>query len=283
MEALSAALAAARLGSFTAAADELDLTHAAVSRRVAAAERWAGVALFERRARGVIPTPEGQRVLARVESALEQVALLGARAQRRHGLPTVRLACTPAFAGFWLLPRLKELEGEPPTVRLDILADLRLVSLESGEADLAIRYGRGGWRGVREERLLDERLVPVAAPALLGVGTRPITAAALLALPLLHDGDTSNWRHWAVAHGATLRPKPSDRNLGSYALAVDAASNALGVVLWKSSLHRPPPELRSVESLAVGGPLGYFLLQRVMPPHAPAVGVAAGMLRAARA
>jgi LysR family glycine cleavage system transcriptional activator len=281
MEALSAALAAARLGSFTAAAGDLDITHAAVSRRVAAAERWAGVVLFERHARGVVPTPEGQRVLARVEAALDQVALLGARAQRRHGLPTVRFACTPAFARFWLMPRLKALEGMPPVVRVDILADLRLVSLESGEAELAVRYGRGGWRGVREERLFDEQLMPAVAPALLGTNRR-VAAADLLSLPLLHDGDTSNWRHWAAAHGATLRPKPSDRNLGSYALAVDGALNGLGVVLWKATLHRAAAELRVLESLAVSGPLSYFLLQRAMPSHAPAAGVAASLVRAAR-
>lgn len=282
MEALTAALAAARLGSFTAAAEALGTTHAAISRRVAAAERWAGVLLFERRARGVVATTEGQRVLSRVEAALDQVALLGARAQRRHGLPTVRLACTPAFARFWLMPRLRALEGSPPGVRLDILPDLRLVKLESGEAELAIRRGRGGWRGVQEEKLLDERLVPALAPALLGAGRRAPGAADLLALPLLHDGDTSNWRFWAAAQGCTLRPKSADRNLGSYALAVDAALNGLGVVLWKRSLHAPAPELRTVEALAVEGPLGYFLLQRAMPDHAPAAGVADRLVQAAR-
>lgn len=281
MEALSAALAAARLGSFTAAAEELGSTHAAISRRVAAAERWAGVLLFERRARGVVATPEGQRVLSRVEAALDQVALLGARAQRRHGLPTVRLACTPAFARFWLMPRLRALEGSPPGVRLEILADLRLLRLESGEADLAIRRGRGGWRGAQERKLLDERLVPAFAPTLLGPGRRKPEAADLLALPLLHDGDTSNWRFWAAAQGATLKPKPADRNLGSYALAVDAALNGLGVVLWKRSLHPPAPELRTVDTLAVDGPLGYFLLQRAMPAHAPATGVVERLLQAA--
>lgn len=143
--------------------------------------------------------------------------------------------------------------------------------------------GRGGWQGVHEERLLDEQLVPAVAPALIGAGAAPVRAADLLALPSLHDGDSSNWRHWAAAHGAPLRPKAADRHFGDYALAVDAALNGFGVVLWKSALHRPDSTLHAFSSLATTGPLADFLLRRSTANHAPPVRVADRLIVTARA
>lgn len=81
-ESLVAALEAARLGSFSVAAAELGITHAAVSRRVAVVEEWVGSRLFERHGRGVVLTPNGQRVVARVRGALEQIRYSAAVAQR---------------------------------------------------------------------------------------------------------------------------------------------------------------------------------------------------------
>ena len=124
IDALRAAIAAAHHGSFSAAADALGTTHAAISRRVALAEDWAGEPLFLRQARGVVLTLAGQRVLSQVESALAQLAAAGPRARAALPLPVVRLACTPAFARFWLLPRLATLEAADPELRIQLLADL---------------------------------------------------------------------------------------------------------------------------------------------------------------
>lgn len=274
MEALSAALSARRMGSFSAAADELGLTHAAISRRVAAAEAWSGVKLFDRGARGVSTTTDGERVLARIEAALEQVALASASDKKRHSLSTVKIACTPAFARFWLLGRLRSLEGQPADVRLELLPELRLADLPAGEADLAIRYGRGGWRQGAEDRLSTDRLVPVASTELLQGTGRKRSPADLLALPLLHDGELGNWRHWVTGHGLAFRPKAGDRNLGSYALALDAAAQGLGLALWKKNLHVLPPGLSAVDDLEVTGTLGYFLLQPEKVPRSASSRVA---------
>ncbi len=283
MEALTAVLAARRHGSFSAAAEELGITHAAVSRRIHSAERWAGMALFERQARGVVPTIDGQRILAQIEAAVEQLAVIGAAAQRRHSLPTVRLACTPAIARFWLVDRMAQLEGAPADLRVEVLADMRVVSLESGDADLAIRYGRGGWRGGgSEEHLFRDRLVPVGRMALIGQRATQLTPREILAMPLLYDGDTANWRHWAASHGLSLRPKAADRNLGTYALAVDAALAGLGIALWKADLHPVSPDLYAFSAYAVPGALGYFLVQRTRSPHAASTLLAERIRAAAR-
>jgi LysR family glycine cleavage system transcriptional activator len=267
MDSLTAALAAARLGSFSAAALELEITHAAVSRRIAAAEEWAGLRLFDRHGRGVLPTPNGQRILARLALAVEQIAVLGERPHQRR-LPVVRLAVTPAFARFWLLPRLRTLEGRPADVRIEVVAELTHADLAGGEVDLAIRYGRGGWKLGPERRLFDELLLPVAGPALLPPGVRR-QPQDIAALPLLHSGDTTNWRCWADAHGVRLKPKPADRSFADYALTLEAAAAGLGVALWNQGLHRCDSALTACPEFPVRSPLAYFLLSRAAAPHTP--------------
>ena len=275
---LLAALAALRLGSFSAAAGELGLTHAAVSRRVAGVEAWAGVRLFTRHGRGVQATPDGQRILNRVAVALEQIELLGRSARVRGSMPTVRLALTASFARYWLLPRLAAIEGLPAEVRVEPVAALAPADLAGGEVDLAIRYGRGSWRVGQEHKLYDETLIPVVAPSF--IGTRPTIAARDIACwPLLHGSDTINWRAWAARHGVKAG-KAADRVFDGYALAIDAAQAGLGVALWNSALHRLPDGLVACTELPVASPLGYYLLRRAGDTDSPAARVAARLLAA---
>ena len=102
LEGLTAVIAAHRGGSFTAAAESLNLTHGAVSRRVQAVERWLGTPLFERHGRGVRVTPAGQRFVAQVEQSLDAIRESADRWRPRRDLPTVRLSVVPSFAvGSW--------------------------------------------------------------------------------------------------------------------------------------------------------------------------------------
>src|SRR6476619_5043869 len=110
LDTLEAFTRSARSGSFSAAAEELGLTHGAVSRQVSRLERWMGVRLFERVARGVALTPEGHRFLARSEEAL---ALLGESHERwapRRGPAVVKLSITPSLTSLWLFPRMTSIE-----------------------------------------------------------------------------------------------------------------------------------------------------------------------------
>lgn len=260
IECLIAALEAMRSGSFSAAAATLGVSHAAVSRRVAGAEAWAGGRLFERHGRGVRPTPEGQRLLTRIQQHFNDIDALVDRTRQPKGRETVRLAVTPSFARFWLLPRLPLLEGED--LRIEVLASQQHAALGSEQAELAIRYGRGGWGKGVETALLDERLVPIAR---MGVfPSAPVTAALLLTLPLLHDADTFLWRSWARQRGLRLRAKSGDRVFADYGLAIEAARTGLGVALWNCGLHDLPPGMVAVEDCAlIDPPLRHYLL------HAP--------------
>ena len=276
---LIAALTALRLGSFSAAAIELGITHAAVSRRIAVVEEWAGERLFERHGRGVLPTPNGQRILTRIGVALDQIALLGHVGKVRRKLPTVRLSVTPSFARYWLFPRVTSLEGQPPTVRLEIVAGLTSADLRGGEVDLAIRYGRGNWKVGTEQKLYDETLIPVVARS-LHQGRSGVQAGDIAKWPLLHASDATNWKAWMAAHGQSLTTKGSDRVLADYAITLDAALAGLGVALWIRELHGLPEGLVAFDKFPAKSPLGYYLLSRAGDVDSPASGVASRILAA---
>lgn len=236
LDGLTAVVAAHRTGSFTAAAESLELTHGAVSRRVQAVERWLGTPLFERHGRGVRATPAGQRFVAQVEQALAAIRDSADRWRPRRELPTVRISVVPSFARLWLLPRLQTLQESPARRRIELLIEHRVADLAAGESDLSVRYGRGQWRGVRAQLLFLEQLFPVAAPELaasLGGQAKP---ARLAELPLLHDSDTSQWRSWLGEQGVRFRAKAADRRFEDYDLVLAAAQAGLGVALLRSPL-----------------------------------------------
>lgn len=270
-EALQAALAASRTGSFTAAAAELEVTHATISRRVEMAENWFGTSLFNRHARGVTITAEGQLALAKVAYAFDQ--LKQARQSRPAGstLPVVKLATTSSLARFWLISRLPKLEGVVPDLRIELVTSALNTSLSSGDVDLAIRYGRGRWNDGEEEQLFKESLCPIATPEIAMTFSKR-TPRALLDLPLLHTGDTTLWRAWMASHGKRLTPKPSDRVMSDYAQAIEAARSGLGIALWNPAIHTMDEfdgQLVALHELSCPSPLSFFLISKPGLPHTP--------------
>ena len=269
-EALQASLAAARTGSFTAAAAELEVTHATISRRVEMAEKWFQCSLFDRHARGVTVTATGQIALAKVAHAFEQ--LKQARQSRPVGqtLPIVKLATTSSFARFWLIPRLSELEGTKQDLRIELITSALNASLSSGEVDIAIRYGRGQWSDGDEEPLFDESLRPVASPEVVAMNEQPLSL--IQNSPLIHTADTTLWRALMSHHGKRLTSKPTDRVMGDYAQAIEAARSGLGIALWNPAIHSLDAfngQLVALNELSCPSPLRFFLLSKPGPPHTP--------------
>ncbi|TWI00275.1 transcriptional regulator, LysR family [Luteimonas cucumeris] len=236
LDGLTAVVAAHRTGSFSAAAESLELTHGAVSRRVQAVERWLGTPLFERHGRGVRATPAGQRFVAQVEQALGAIRESADRWRPRRELPTIRISVVPSFARLWLLPRLPALQESPLQRRIELAIEHRVADLAGGQCDLSVRYGKGQWRGTRAQLLFAEQLYPVAAPDLatsLGGNAKP---ARLAEQALLHDSDTSQWRHWLAEQGVRFRAKSDDRRFEDYDLVLAAAQAGLGIALLRSPL-----------------------------------------------
>ncbi|MFM0205177.1 LysR substrate-binding domain-containing protein [Paraburkholderia fungorum] len=263
---LETVCAVAREGSFLAAAEVAGLTHGAISRRVAAVENWLGMTLFERHARGVRLTPDGQRFVGRIEQAFGIIDSAADQWRSPRSPQLVKLSMVPAFAKLWFFERQAAFESEAPALRIQLDIDHRNVDLAGGEADLAIRYGRGSWRQLEVKPFLPETLYPVAHPALAAQLAKQRDHrgdAALLNVPLLHDSDVTGWRAWFDALAIPLKPRAQDRRFEDYTLVLAAAEAGLGLALARvpfADAYLRKSGLVRVSRHEVASPLKYYFV-----------------------
>ncbi|MEO6689129.1 MAG: LysR substrate-binding domain-containing protein [Dokdonella sp.] len=249
LEALAAVLSAARVGSFSAAAVELGITHGAVSRRVHAVESWLGVAVFERHGRGVRLTPTGEHFSRHVELALSKLTEVAVDLRAARQTARVKLSVLPSFARLWLMPRLAKLQGEHSVIQVS--AEHRQAKLDAREADLAIRYGRGTWAGVVARPLLGERLFAIATPKIART-LRDADPTDVLTQTLLHDTDTRQWRLWCEHAGIAYRARGGERRFEDYDLVLAAAESGVGIAIARWPLAAAA--LQSKRLVRIAGP-----------------------------
>lgn len=237
LNSLRAFEAAARLRSFTKAAEELHVTQTAISHQIRKLEDELGQRLFVRVPGAVHLTAEAQTYLTAVHDAFEELRDATARLRGAGEDRALRLSATPSFASKWLVPRLAGFQAAHPEIAVEVSTSLALVDFRAGEADLAIRYGRGQWPGLRATWLLAEDIFPVCAPALLH-GMPPLRVPADLAQHRLLSVSTyrDEWALWLTAAG--LPPVLADRALSfdMPLLAYQAAMDGMGVALGHTPL-----------------------------------------------
>jgi len=216
--------AAGRCGSFTAAAQSLGLTQAAVSQRIRNLELRLGRALFVRKPRGVELTLDGEAYLPHVQAAL------GALTRSTADLfsPAVReitIAAMPSHIELLVLPRLGPFLAGHRDLRVTLVSVYRQRDFDAVEADLHLRYGDGQWAGRHAQLLHREVLAPAAAPSLAGArhSWRDGPVVDL-------SGPRSGWRAWSAASG-TPAPSRSALQFDSFDLVLGAALQGLGVIL----------------------------------------------------
>jgi len=233
--------AAARHGSFKTAADELHVTPAAVSQQIRLLEENLGVRLFDRLARGVVLTEQGRFYLAGVSDGLNRLGAATDRLLQPDLSGPLAISTLPSFASYWLIPRLPRFQARYGAVALQITAATSLVNVRQGEADVAIRFGRGNYPGVRAEHLMNDVIFPVCSPALLR-GATPKSVRELLRYPLIHDVGVSEgepwaeWSTWAREDGADASNAPSHLRLGDTNLVLAAAMEGQGIALARRTI-----------------------------------------------
>ena len=200
LNALKAFEAAARLESFTHAATELFVTHAAISRHIRDLEEWLGTQLFIRTGRGVDLTDGGQRDVTRLTPLFDQIADATREAAAVGDVRQLLVTVEPSIASRWLVPRLGRFNQLHPDIELSIDPNSKFADFRSGEADVGIRYGPGGWDDVEVMKLTDAVIFPVAAPSLLK-GTTKLQPADLANYNLLHESRKQWWADWLTAAG----------------------------------------------------------------------------------
>jgi len=230
---------AGRLQNFRRAADELHVTHSAVSHRIRALENQLGFALFERQ-NGVQLTDAGRELYIVVNQSLAQlsVTIHGLTQQHRVKRNTVRISVLPAFAMYWLLPRLHSFYAEFPHISLQIQADTELAELAEHGVDLAVRFGIGHWPNSNAVQLLPDYYYPVAAPVF--VARHAITSIEqLLGLPLLvHSNTKGAGASWSDYFKALNTTPPALLNTISFDhtnLVIEAAEQGYGIAFERHS------------------------------------------------
>ena len=246
LHSLQGFVAAARLGNLSRAAETLHLTVSALSHQIRALEERLDQRLFERNARGIALTPDGQRLYDRVAPAMETIeyALRPFSAKRDQVLT---LSLMPSFAGSWLVPRLGRFLGAHPQIEINLQSTVALVDFERERGiDAALRYGPGRWNGVTAVHLFDDFITPTASPKLIERLGSP-TLATISKFPLLGDPG-QNWARWFKHFGGTP-PKRYAATFNDSETVHRAAAEGLGIALGRVTLARPMIEAGLLQRL----------------------------------
>lgn len=258
--------AAARHRSFVRAAEELHVTPAAVSQQIKLLEEYLGVTLFKR-GKSLALNESAKDSMHLISDAFDQLerAMLRVRSGSIAGPLTI--SAPPAFASRWIIPRLRDFYARYPDVEIHLLATRRVVDFSMEEVDMAIRFGSSNHPGLSAERLMPEAIVPVAVPKV----ARSIKSPADLArAKLIEDdwhvrsGTFPEWTTLLATLGVVDAPL-NVRRFGDSDLALEAATNGLGVTLaWHSLVRDDIQSRRLVQILnySIPSDLSY---QLVMP------------------
>jgi len=256
--------AAARHQNFARAAEELHLTHGAISRQIRQLEDELGVALFERRNRAVFLTEAGRTLQAAATQSMDLLAAAAERIRTPAPNAALTLSCEPTIAMRWLIPRLARFSALHPDIPLHLMAAGGPIDFARGGVDVALRRNDFPFDTRWHAReLAPERVGPVCRPDLAGVG--------LDAVQRLHTRTRPDaWQRWARSAGITLAGG-TDVWYEHFYLSLQAAAAGLGCAIAS--------ELMATDELADGrllAPQGfvadgsaYYLLSPAPFEHDP--------------
>lgn len=267
LSALRAFEATARSGSFSAAARELNVTHAAVAQHVRSLEKDLGEILAVRRGQVVEPTEEGRILAAALTEGFSTIADGVRNLADRRSNRALRISLTPSFAETWLMPRISRFWEKHPDVELSLNPSIDVVDLRRDGYDIAIRFGAGGWTGYRVERLTESPFAVVAAPSLAG-GRSLAEMGDLTAYQWFTSRATAEQEVWGASINVDFDTvRCTDYPSNSLALAAVRAGYGLSV----QAMTLVEDEVREGRLVALhigdAGGLGYHIVTRDGVPH----------------
>lgn len=249
---LSAFEAAARTGSVTAAARELQLTQSAVSRQIRLLEEQLGADLFVRERQTIRLTLAGESYVREIREALKRIsaASLNLRANPEGG--SLNLAILPTFGTRWLAPRLSSFLQSNPGVTVNLTTRLQPFDFRLESIDAAIYFGMPHWPGAELTLLMHETVMPVCSPAFRDAHGL-FEPAALLSAPLLHITTRPDaWESWLTANGVPFQ-NVHGMLFDQFSTITEAAVCGLGAALLPTLLIEA--ELASGALVPVGATL----------------------------
>jgi LysR family transcriptional regulator, glycine cleavage system transcriptional activator len=236
LNSLRAFEAAARLGNFSQAADELGVTHGAISRQVQLLEEWLGTSLFRRMNRGVMLTDAGRGYWSEVGAALDRIAVATAHQIERGKVRRLQVSASATLTLRWLIPRLASFYRENPGLEVRLTTSNEPVSTIDPSYDLFIRRGSSVVNGYSSSLFLSEYRIPVCSPKLLA--RQPLHRPDdLRETTLVHSSSRPTaWAEWLAAAGSPDVQPGHALFLEHNYQALQAAVDGLGVTIASSAL-----------------------------------------------
>jgi len=246
--------AAARRESFTLAAEELNLTHGAISRAVRAIEDQLGAKLFDRRNRRVFLTEAGRRLADATHVAFSSIVVAARDLRRRGGRAPLVLSCEPTLLMRWLIPALPEIQAAHPEIQLQLAAAGGPVPFERDGIDVAIRRDDFSWpKNVLSISFMKEWVGPVCTPRMAGRLRVPERGVSALAdATLLHSRTRLDaWPQWLEANAPSVQGTATESYEHFY-FTLQAAASGLGIAIGPYAMVR-----QDLESGVLVAPFGF--------------------------
>ncbi|MGI9351769.1 MAG: LysR substrate-binding domain-containing protein [Rhizobiaceae bacterium] len=259
LNALKAFEAAGRLGSFTKAAEELNVSHSAISRHVRGLEGRLNVHLFRVTNTGVVLTEQGRTYLESITPAFDQIA----QSTEALSVPpegTVTLTTESTIAQKWLVPRLPSFKARFPGINLKLSVSTQMMDIESHDFDIGLRYLRSE-PPENCDLIFQCAVRAYASPHFAPIIDGKLNLEALVTGPLLEEATFRLWPEWLKKAGLKEIPKFELPHPLNALLAIQSAVTGLGAVLMDK--HLCEPELNSgllVELSPVEIPFGGYYL-----------------------
>ena len=229
LNALKAFEAAARHVSFTKAAEELHVTHGAVSRQVTLLEDWLGVALFQRSASQIGLTDSGRAYAQELTSLLDRLSV--ATAQATQNTSAINVSAPPTFTMRWLIPRLSTYQRKRPGVEVRLTTSIAPVHFQENKYDIAIRGALEPMTGCDSVPFMTETIVPVCHADFVESGGLHSPADLARHTLIRYTTEPYPWSTWFDAAGIQKTAGVGTLHFEQMYFALQAASEGLGVVL----------------------------------------------------
>jgi LysR family transcriptional regulator, glycine cleavage system transcriptional activator len=274
--------AAARRGSFSAAAEELCVTQSAVSHQIRQFEDWLGGPLFAREGNRIRLLPHGEALAKTLAGSFSEIELACRRARRAAGPPTLVIAAIPSVAVCWLVPRLADFRARHPATEIRVVYAIHGQRIDFVDTDFALVFSEGPPRieGIRATPFLPGASAPVCNAQLAAAIRRAGLGPGLVAAELLHDSHLGGWREWLARAGIEAPSSLPGPVFEDFNLLRAAALAGQGVALCPVAMIEKDlgsGRLVQLSSVTVHEEYAYYLLER--PPADAAARKAAEAFR----
>jgi LysR family transcriptional regulator, glycine cleavage system transcriptional activator len=275
LNALRAFEASARHQSFSGAAEELNVTPAAVGQLVRTLEDWLGTTLFQRANSGkvrLVPTEAAERALPDIRAGFDRLMVGVERLKENSSNGILTITLSPAFAAKWLLPRIDKFHSRWPDMDVRLDTSLKPVDFVAQRIDVGIRYGLGNWPGLVTEKLMEEEVYPVCSPALLNKHGRFNSPADIAHETLIHDLSMDahtgfpSWQTWLDKAGVLEPAIARGMQINNSAAVLQAAIDGQGIALARGVMAHDDIStgrlIRLFPEIKFTSPLAYYVVYR---------------------